>query len=157
MPNTEQSILETGGVPEIELDMEVFGMMQYPVDKTLTVSEMAADAKATGDAIATVQEAVSDNSADIADIQAWTGEDIPLSTSTGMTSIADAFNNVIGVTYPIGSIYMTTSSSAPQFAGEWEEILITATWTQLKTGKRGYETLAEGDTGGSVHFWRRVA
>ena len=157
MPNTEQSILQTGGIPVVEVEMSVFGMMQYPVDKTLSVSEMAADAKATGDAIAAANEAILDNTNDIQEIENWTGEDIPLSTETGTMTIAEAFNNVISVTYPIGSIYMTTNSSPPNFEGEWEEILITATWTQLKTGKRGYAALEEGDTGGSVHFWRRVA
>lgn len=157
MPNTEQSILQTGGIPVVEVEMSVFGMMQYPVDKTLSVSEMAADAKATGDAIAAANEAILDNTNDIQEIENWTGEDIPLSTETGTMTIAEAFNNVISVTYPIGSIYMTTNSSPPSFEGEWEEILITATWTQLKTGKRGYAALEEGDTGGSVHFWRRVA
>ena len=78
MPNTEQSIQETGGIPEIELVMEVSGMTMTPVDKTLSVDNMAADAKATGDAIANTNAVLYTESEKIAAIENWTGEDIPL-------------------------------------------------------------------------------
>lgn len=63
--NVQNSIEETGGIPEITLSLEVSGMTQYPVDKTLSIPDMAADAKEVGDAI-------SDLEAAIADIQAET-------------------------------------------------------------------------------------
>jgi hypothetical protein len=121
--NVQNSIEETGGVPVITMSMEVSGMTQYPTDKTLSIPDMAADAKEVGDALA---------------------------------DLAAEISSAISVAYPVGSIYMTTSNSAPTFAGTWTEILITATWSQLKTGKRGYENMESGDTGGSVHFWLRT-
>ena len=90
MPNTEQSIENTGGVPEIELEMEVSGMTQTAVDKTLSIADMAADAKATGDAIQAVAEDLADLGADVADIEQWTGEDIPLNTQEGAPTVAEA-------------------------------------------------------------------
>ncbi len=71
--------------------------------------------------------------------------------------IEAAISGIVGESYPVGSIYMTTSNSAPEFTGTWVEVGITATWTQLRTGKRDYETLDSEDTGGSVHFWLRTA
>ena len=123
MPNTEQSIEETGGVPEIELDVEVYGMVNYPTDKTLSIPDMPADAKKTGEEIA---------------------------------NLAAEIANIVSQTYPVGTIIMTTSSTAPLFTGTWVEVGITATWTQLKNGKRDYTELEDGDTGGTVHFWLRT-
>lgn len=90
MPNTEQSIEETGGVPVVEVEMEVSGMTQTAVDKTLSIADMAADAKATGDAIDQVAGDVADLAADVADIEQWTGEDIPLNSENNAPSVADA-------------------------------------------------------------------
>lgn len=124
MPNTEQSIEETGGVPEVTMEMEVAGMTQYPTDKTLSISDMPADAKAAGDRLEELEEQIS---------------------------------GVLLDFYPVGSIYMTTSSSAPAFLGTWVEVAITATISQFKTGKRGYSPLGAGETGDAVHFWLRTA
>ena len=131
-------------------------MTQTAVDKTLSISDMAADAKATGDAIANVAADLADAIADISDIEDWTGEDIPVSSAPGASSIADAISALVGESYPVGSIYMTVSNYPPSFIGTWVEIAITATWQQLKTGQRGYTELEEGQTGGSVHFWLRT-
>lgn len=131
MPNTEESINETGGVPEIEMEMEVYGMVQTPVDPTLSIPEQAADAKATGDAI----EAVA---ADLADLAA---------------DVADLPENVLDSVYPVGSIYISTSSTEPEFPGVWTEILIPLTWNDAKNGTRSYTT---GTGTGSVHFWLRT-
>lgn len=122
--NVQNSIEETGGIPVIAMSLEVSGMTQYPVDKTLSVPDMAADAKETGDAIDALQAAVAD---------------------------------IEGETYPVGTIYMTVSSSAPTFTGTWVEVVLTTTKAQLKTGKHDYELLGSGDTGGTVHFWLRTA
>lgn len=119
-----QSIEELGGIPVIEVEMEVSGMTAYPTDKTLSIADMPADAKEVGDQIDILQSAIA---------------------------------SIISESYPVGSIYMTVSDSAPTFTGTWVEIAITATWNQLKTGKRGYAELESGDTGGTVHFWLRTA
>lgn len=128
--NVEQSILGAGGIPEVEMEISVSGMTQYPVDKTLAIEDMAADAKATGEAIGNLQ-------GDIADIEA---------EIQGITKVA----------YPVGSIYMTVSDEPPEFPGIWVEIAIKATWSQLKSGTRDYAELEEGQAGGSVHFWLRL-
>ena len=153
----QQSIEELGGIPLIELDLEVSGMTAYPTDKTLSIDGMAADAGAVGDKFNDVDADIAANGSAISTIQGWTGADIPLSSDDGAPSIKDAID-AFGVNpYPVGSVYMTTSDSAPSFIGTWVEIAITATWAQLKTGKRGYAELEEGDIGGAVHFWMRTA
>lgn len=152
----EQSIEELGGIPIIEVDLSVSGMTAYPTDKTLSIADMAADAKETGDAIDALQSAAATDHEAIAAIEQWTGENIPVST-TDETTIAEALSGITGDSYPVGSIYMTVSTDAPTFTGTWTEIAITATWTQLKTGKRDYAELESGDTGGTVHFWLRTA
>lgn len=154
--NVQDSIEGTGGIPVITMTMEVSGMTQTAVDKTLSIPDMAADAKATGDAIAAVAEDLSDLATDVGGIEAWTGEDIPVSTAPGAPTVAEAIANITGDSYPVGSIYMTASENAPSFLGTWVEIAITATWTQLKTGKRDYVALESGETGGTVHFWLRT-
>ena len=156
MPNTEESINETGGIPEIEMQVEVYGMVSYPTDKTLSIDGMAADAKATGEAISTVNGDLADLAATVAGISEWTGEDIPLNTSEEAPTIAEAIGDVASVTYPVGTVYMTISNDPPAFIGTWVEIALTATWAQLKSGTRGYAEMAEGQTGGDVHFWLRT-
>ena len=54
MADTENSI-ETTGIPEITLVLRVMETVQAPVDDTLSIAGEAADAKATGDAISTLQ------------------------------------------------------------------------------------------------------
>ena len=154
--SVEESIEETGGIPEISVSLEVSGMTQTAVDKTLSIEDMAADANATGDAIANVADDLLDLAADVGEIQDWTGEDIPVSSAPGASSIATAIASIVGESYPVGSIYMTTSIYPPKFTGTWVEIAITATWAQLKVGQRGYAPLEEGQTGGPVHFWLRI-
>ena len=58
MADTENSI-ETEGIPEITLQLQVMDTVQAPVDDTLSVAGEAADAKATGDAINTVNSTLS--------------------------------------------------------------------------------------------------
>ena len=57
MADTENSI-ENEGIPEITLVLTVMDTVTAPVDPTLSIAGQAADAKATGDAIAALQIAV---------------------------------------------------------------------------------------------------
>ena len=152
----QNSIEETGGIPVVEETVEVSGMTQAAVDKTLTIPDMAADAKATGDAIDAVADDLTNLASDVSDIEQWSGEDIPVNGNAGSPTIAEALASMTGDAYPVGSVYMTTSNEAPSFGGTWVEILVTATLAQLKTGKRSYENMPEGETGGLIHFWLRT-
>lgn len=158
MADTEQSILDIGGIPEIDEDVEVFGMTQAEVDKTLTLEDCAADAKAVGDRFGNVEADIIDLDEKVREIENWTGEDILLKPDDEQTvsgAIEELQQQTIQNVYPIGSIYMSTSAEAPSFLGtEWEEILITATWSQLKSGMRSH---AAGQSTGTVHFWMRTA
>ena len=58
MADTENSI-ETEGIPEITLQLQVMDTVQAPVDSSLSVAGEAADAKATGDAINTLSTTLS--------------------------------------------------------------------------------------------------
>ena len=57
MADTENSILEEG-IPEITLQLQVMDVVTAPVDATLSIEGQAADAKATGDAIANLNTAL---------------------------------------------------------------------------------------------------
>ena len=160
MPNTEQNIEETGGIPEIDFELEVSGMTQAAVDKTLSIPDMAADAKATGDAIAAVSEDIADVGSDVADILNWTGEDIPINSEDGAPSIAEAVAAALSTLYPIGSLYITTADALPDMissTGTWQEVRIPLTWNDVKNGSRSWAEIEDGFTAGNLHFWLRVS
>ena len=134
--NTPSSIDD--GIPEVSFTVEVSNVQQTPVDDTLSISGMAADAKATGDAI---EEAKADLQAEIDALE------------TDITS-------VIGTLFPVGAIYVSTSSTAPTFGGtnwNWQEIMIPVTQGDLMDGARSYAAKTESDTPGTLHFWMRIA
>ena len=108
-------------IPVITLTLSVSDTVTAPVDNTLSISGEAADAKATGQALATLQQ-------------------------TLLTSINSLF--------PIGSIYVSTLSSAPVFYGTWTEITMPASYGDLEDGMRSY---VDGTGTGTLHFWRRTA
>lgn len=134
--NTPSSIDD--GIPEVSFTLSVSNTQQAPVDDTLSISGMAADAKATGDTIDAAK----------ADLQ----EEID-AIETGVDSVA-------GKLFPVGSVYVSTSATAPTFGGtnwNWQEILIPTTWGDLEDGPRSYKAKGTGDTAGSLHFWLRLS
>ena len=134
--NTGNSI-ETEGIPEISLQLEVQNTVQAPVDPTLTVSGMAADARETGLRINAAKQEL----------------------QTAIDGVSESVAAVAGLLFPVGAIYVSTSETAPTFGGEnwnWEEILIPATWGDIEDGSRSYKTKEDEDTPGTLHFWRRI-
>ena len=125
------------GIPEVSFELEVSETVQAPIDPTLSIEGMAADAKATGDAIAAAKQ----------DLQ----EEID-AIETGVESVA-------GKLFPVGCVYISTSATAPTFGGtswRWQEILIPTTWGDLEDGQRSYAEKGES-AAGTLHFWLRLA
>lgn len=56
--------------------------------------------------------------------------------------------------FPVGSIYISTSSTAPSFGGTWVEVLVKQTLAEFKSGKAH---CAEGSNDGNLHYWKRTA
>jgi hypothetical protein len=113
----------TDGIPEITLQMEANSVVQSPVDPTLSISGQAADAKATGDAIAAINAEITD---------------------------------ILDLLFPVGAIYVSVTSTAPEFIGDatWVEIKIPATWGDIEDGNRSF---VDGTGTGTIHIWRRTA
>lgn len=135
MPDTERDISERG-IPQIRMTVSPSQNVQTPVDDTLSIPEMAADAKATGDAINNVAADLSDLAADVAGI-----------TDGLLESI-----------YPVGALYMTTAGTMPEALsalGTWTEVSIPLTWGDIKHGTRSYGE-PDGESG-TIHFWLRTA
>ena len=134
---TEESV--DNGIPEVSFTLEVENTVPAPVDTTLAIEGMAADAKATGDAIAAAKSELQ------AEIDALGGN---------VASIAGLF-------FPVGAVCISTSDTAPTFGGEnwnWEEIKIPVTNDDLIDGFRGYAAFESGDDPGEnhLHFWLRI-
>lgn len=160
MPNTEQSIEQTGGVPVIEVEVDVFGMAMYPTDKTLSVEDMPADAKATGDAIAEANSDIAEMLLDIKDLQERTGADIPLNRDAGAPTIAAAIANTFGNTYPVGSVYISAADSLPSeiaAIGTWVEIAMPIRLVDIKKGSRTYAEAGQDYEHGNLRMWLRTA
>ena len=134
--NTPSSIDD--GIPEVNFEVQVSEVVQAPIDDTLTISGMAADAKATGDAIAAAKAELEEEIEDIA---------------VNVSGVANAL-------FPVGCIYVSTSASAPTFGGtnwRWEEIMIPVTHGDLMDGSRSFTVKGSGDTPGTLHFWKRIS
>jgi hypothetical protein len=145
--NTPASIDD--GIPEVSFTVEVAQVVQAPIDPTLKIQGMAADAKATGDAI----DKVAEDAADALDaaVNALQEE---------IDEIDSGVDSVTGKLFPVGAIYVSTSATAPTFGGtnwRWQEIILPVTQGDLMDGTRSYAAKAEGDTPGTLHFWMRIA
>lgn len=166
--NTPSSIDE--GIPEVTFTLQVSSTQQAPVDDTLSITGMAADAKATGDAI---EQAKTDMQTVIDDTEASLQGEIADAKSELQGDIADAkselqgeidnlstdLTSLVSSLFPVGAIYVCTASTAPTFGGAswtWQEIMIPTTWGDLEDGSRSYADKGSGDTPGNLHFWRRT-
>lgn len=168
-PNTDESIQETGGVPVLHMTVSPSQNVQTPVDKTLSISEMAADAKATGDAINNLGSALEEEIAELAaDVipKSWIDStlthegQVAESKAVGdaISEILAAIASLTNMTFPVGSIYMTTAENVPvTLGGTWVEILMPVTWNDLKKGSRTYAELGENPPERTVHFFLRTA
>lgn len=128
----------TPEIPEVSFTIEVSEVVQAPVDPTLTIEEMAADAKATGEAIAAAKEELQEE----------------------IDALDEDVAAVAGILFPVGAIYVSTSSTAPTFGGEnwnWKEIMIPVKQGDLIDGARSYKEKENTDTPGTIHFWMRIA
>ena len=73
-----------------------------------------------------------------------------------LSSLETTLTGLFESLFPVGCVYATTSESAPAFYGTWVEILMPATWGDIEDGTRSYADIAEGQTPGTLHFWRRI-
>ena len=136
------------GIPEVTFDVEVSNVVQTPVDNTLSIAGMAADAKATGDAINSAKDELNEG---IDNAKNELQEEID--------AIDTDVSGVYGRMFPVGSIYVSTSATAPTFGESnwnWQEILMPVTYGDLMSGARDYTAVGE-ETPGTVHFWLRIA
>lgn len=58
------------------------------------------------------------------------------------------------IMFPVGSVYISTLSTAPTFGGVWEEIIIRQT---LGQSKHGYTDWFAGENTGNLHYWKRIS
>ena len=75
-------------------------------------------------------------------------------TGDAISALQTSLNTALASLFPIGSIYVSMTSTAPVFYGTWEEIVIPATWGDLEDGMRSCEP---GTGTGNMHFWKRTA
>lgn len=86
---------------------------------------------------------------------------VPANTFCSGAIIVDAIPNTymteseaLERMFPVGSIYISTLSTAPTFGGTWVETKLPLSWDDAENGTRSY---TDGAGTGTVHFWRRTA
>lgn len=75
-------------------------------------------------------------------------------TGDAISALQTTLTAAIAAMFPIGAIYVSTSSTAPVFYGTWVEFTIPTTHGDLEDGMRSY---VDGTGTGTLHFWRRTA
>lgn len=154
-------------------------VMTVPIDATLTHSNEAADARATGVAIAAAESRMS---GEIANVEAEmaryesgidgqisefetdiTGQirtledDVDGQIAALESGVSAEIDAIPGNLFPVGSIFMTVNASVPTaMPGTWTEILIPTTWNDLKNGTRNWQGAGQ-TAGGTIHFFLRTA
>ena len=142
MADTENNITQNG-IPQISMTVSPSQNVMTPTDPTLSIAEMAADAKATG-------EAISDLGADISDLN-----DAVTNIQQTAAMLADIF--------PVGAMYMTTLETLPSVLtalGTWEEVYLPLKWGDIRNGTRSFvpRTELEDDVEpGTVRIWIRTS
>ena len=82
MPNTENSIEEFGPI-ELEMSVSAATTVQAPVDATLKISGVAADAKVTGDTIAAANGDIDELESDVSELQTAVAAKVAKPTTNG--------------------------------------------------------------------------
>ena len=75
-------------------------------------------------------------------------------TGDAINALETSLTQAVAALFPVGAIYVSTSSTAPTFYGTWVEIVIPVTHGDLYGGYRSY---VDGTGTGTLHFWRRTA
>lgn len=75
-------------------------------------------------------------------------------TGDAISALQTTLTAAIAALFPVGAIYVSISSTAPDFYGTWVEVTMPATYGDLQNGMRSY---VDGTGTGNLHFWRRTA
>lgn len=122
MAETGTAIDQIANIPEIAFTLHAFPSCVAPVDPTLTLTEQAAEAKATGDAVSELQANVADTEmALMDDYLHMSPQKIPAAKKRNVQSEL----GLVDLIYPVGAFYISFSDVSPGtlFSGtQWEQI-----------------------------------